>query len=661
MSQNITNYIGKISETIKDIESSISTINIGNIGENEDSLVYKETYEKIKSLNDNTQNIISFLFDSVLIGEYLDKDIDKQLKQIRNNLTYTHQLEKEILPNEDKYKTILAFINSLKDKTNEIQGVIKHYLLFIEDVKTIVSNPEKDEIFILLKNKYQSNNDSEVLKLFTLNLFLCFSDILFTEKQDCYQDITFIKRNLPKEEDTSSNLISENQVGKLKSQVEKMNKKASFLLFKWCKRAELSGFSMLKEDKINEYKSEISAFGEDWESLVTYIENHHYKEDEKHLFVEKIKESYIKIEDKELKNFTCQDIYSYIKYHKEIDKKIDKLDEIISILDKRRFCTTDNYDKNIRTIIYNYARNNRFSLFTETCDNREDLQKEYNKIDNKDNRNYFLQYKFIDKSIELLNAELSEKNENITIDQIEEIEKYLKEIEPEYETYKTNIEWILEHIYFIYRVSFDECIIDDIFIYSSFLLPLDNRKSKDGFEKISDGFRNLKNQLPLLRKMSLFKDELLQFDEKIEKHDTKTIELMGLFSAIIAFVMGSIPTFQYLKNIFDVGIFFIVFATSLISFLLVLLFITRRIKVNKEQKWWESPIVYFLFFYIAMIIIAYVLSCFNPKDNERKTTTLQQTEKTIIEEKITSNKTVDTLKQSKITKKHTTSTKDSLK
>ena len=182
----------------------------------------------------------------------------------------------------------------------------------------------------------------------------------------------------------------------------------------------------------------------------------------------------------------------------------------------------------------------------------------------------------------------------------------------------------------------------------------------------------LKSQIEPLKRIVQFNDELTQFDkkvkddltkfdEKIEKRDTKTIELMGLFTAIIAFVIGSIPTFQYLKNIFDVGIFFVVFATSLISFLLVLLFITGRIKVNKEQKWWESPIVYFLFFYIAMIIIAYVLSCFNPKDNERKTTTLQQTEKTIIEEKITSNKTVDTLKQSKITKKHTTSTKDSLK
>ena len=596
------------------------------------------------------------MFDSVLIGEYLDKEIDKQLEWIRNNLTYTEQLENEILPNKDKYKAILLLLNSLKTKTNEIQNIINYYLLFSEDIKIIINNPEKDEIFILSKSKYQSVNDSETLKLFTLNLFLCFSDILFTEKQDCYQEITYVKELLSEKRFLNLNL---------NPQIEKMKKKASFLLFKWCKRAELRGFSMLKEDKIKEYKEDINDFGGKWKDWVTYIENHHYKEDEKHLFVEKIKESYIKIEDKELKNFTCQDIYSYIKYHKEIDKKIDKLDEIISILDKRRFCTTDNYDKNIRTIIYNYARNNRFSLFTETCDNREDLQKEYNKIDNKDNRNYFLQYKFIDKSIELLNAELNEKNENITIEQVEEIEKYLEDIEPEYKTYKTNIEWILEHIYFIYRVSFKECIIDDIFIYSSFLLPLDNRKSKDRFEKITDDFRELKSQLPLFRKMAEFnvdvskvKEELFQFDEKIEKHDTKTIELMGLFSAIIAFIMASIPTFKYMENIYDVGIFFIVFATSLISFLLVLLFITGRIKVNKEQEWWKSPILYF---YLGMIFIAIALSYFKPKDDNHKITTLQQTEKTVIDEKITSNKTVDTLKQSKITKKHTTSTKDSLK
>ena len=641
MSQNITNYIGKISETINEIKSSISTIlaNIENIGENEDPSVYKETCEKIKSLNDNAQNIISFLFDSVLKGEYLNKDIDKQLEQIRNNLTYTEQLENKIPPNKDKYKTILSLIEPLKNKTSEIQNIINYYLLFIEDVKTIVSNPEKDEIFILLKNKYQSNNDSEVLKLFTLNLFLCFYDILLSENQDWYQEVTSIKRSLP-EDDDASNLG-------LGSQVKRMNKKASFLLFKWCKRAELSGFSMLKENKIKEYKDDVNNFGDKWKDWVTYIENHYYKEEEKSLFVKKLKEAYLKIEDKEFKDFTCQDIHLYIKYHKDINKNTSKLDKIISYLKDWKKKGTDDYEKNIRNIIYNYALNNRFSLFTKTCKSREKLYEEYEEIEEKDNKNYFIQYKLIDKSIELLKAKLNEKNNTITIEQIEEIENYLDKIEPDYKTYKTNIEWILEHIYFIYRVSFKECIIDDIFIYSSFLLPLGNRKSKEDYERINDDFRVLKSQIDPLKR-------IVQFDEKIEKRDTKTIELMGLFSAIIAFIMASIPTFKYMKDIYDVGIFFIVFATSLISFLLVLLLIIRKTRIN--IRFW-CQLILIVIFYIAMIKFTIYLS--DKKDNA--ITFQQQSENTIIEEKITSNKTVDTLKQSKITKKHTTSTKDSIR
>ena len=637
MNQNIINNVLK---TCNDIDKGIKSKDF--------------TLDKVSDFIPLTNKIITSLFDSILIGEFVSELTNEQIQKIKESLDFLADIEIKLSENSNIEKTAEEGFNKFKEQIQEIQNILNYYFLFSEDIQIILQNPEKDEIFTPSKGKYQSDKDSDILKLFSLNLSLCFSDFLFTEKQSYYQEIVSIKDNL-------ITLLSNSSIPILTEQIEKMNKKATFLLFKWCKRAELSGFSMLKENKIKEYKDNINNFGDKWKDWVTYIENHHYKEDEKYLFVEKIKESYIKIEDKGLKNFTCQDIYSYIKYHKEIDKKIDKLDEIISILDKRRFCTTDNYDKNIRTIIYNYARNNRFSLFTETCDNREDLQKEYNKIDNKDNRNYFLQYKFIDKSIELLNAELSEKNENITIDQIEEIEKYLKEIEPEYETYKTNIEWILEHIYFIYRVSFDECIIDDIFIYSSFLLPLDNRKSKDGFEKVSDKLRELKSQLPLFRKMAEFngdvskvKEELFQFDEKIEKHDTKTIELMGLFSAIIAFVMGSIPTFQYMKNIYDVGIFFVAFATSLISFLLVLLLITRKTRINR-RFWYQLILI--VIFYIAMIVFTTYLS--NKKDT---TQTIQlQTEKTVIEEKITSNKTVDTLKQSKITKEHTTSTKDSLK
>ena len=651
MNQNTTNHIGKFIYFTKQIESFIS-----NLLETKDSMISQENYNKIYEYNREAENIISSLFDSVLSGEYiyLSSEINyngnyEQLKKARTFLTYTEEIENT--PN--KQHPFLLLINSFKDRFVEISKIIKYYVLFLEDIKTIISNLEKDEIFILSKSKYQSVNDSETLKLFTLNLFLCFSDILFTEKQDCYQEITSIKELLSEERFSNLNL---------NPQIEKMKKKATFLLFKWCKRAKLSGISLFKEDKIKEYKDDINNFGKNWKNWVTHIENHYYKEEEKSLFVNKIQNLYAKIKDENFENFTCQDIHLYIKFYKDIDKNIDNLDKINIFLKKRIEDSTDDYEKNIRTIIYNYARNNRFSLFTETCDNRDNLQKEYNKIDNKDNKNYFLQYKFINKSIKLLNAELNEKNENITIDQIEKIEKYLKEIESEYETYKTNIEWILEHIYFIYRVSLEECIIDDIFIYSSFLLPLDNRKSKKDYEKIVDSFRELKSQLPLFRRIAIFntkisekvKEEVTQFDEKIEKRDAKTIELMGLFTAIIAFAMGSIPTFQYLKDIYDVGIFFIVFATSLISFLLVLLLIIRKTRIN---KFFGLQLVSIVVFFIAMIKFTIYLS--DKKDNA--ITFKQQSENTIIEEKITSNKTIDTLKQSKITKKQTNSTKDSLK
>lgn len=627
-----------------------------NCNEIEKGIKSKEfTLDKVSEFIPLTDKSITFLFDSILIGEFISESINGQIQNIRDSLDFLAEIESKLSENPDIDDITKGGVNKFKDQIQEIQNILSYYLLFSEDIQIILQNPEKDEIFTPSKAKYQSEKDSDILKLFSLNLSLCFSDFLFSEKQSYYQEIVSIKDNL-------TTLLSNSSIPILTEQIVKMNKKATFLLFKWCKRAKLSGISLFKEDKIKEYKNEIDSFGTKWKKWVTYIENHYYKEEEKSLFVNKIQNLYAKIKDENFENFSCQDIHLYIKFYKDIDKNIDNLDIINIFLKKRIEDSTDDYEKNIRTIIYNYARNNRFSLFTETCDNRDNLQKEYNKIDNKDNKNYFLQYKFINKSIELLNAELNEKNENITIDQIEKIEKYLKEIESEYEIYKTNIEWILEHIYFIYRVSLEECIIDDIFIYSSFLLPLDNRKSKKDYEKIVDSFRELKSQLPLFRRIAIFntkisekvKEEVTQFDEKIEKRDAKTIELMGLFTAIIAFVMGSIPTFQYLKNIYDVGIFFIVFATSLISFLLVLLLIIRKTRIN---KFFWLQLVLIVVFFTAMIKFTIYLS--DKKDNA--ITFQQQSENTIIEEKITSNKTIDTLKQSKITKKQTTSTKDSLK
>lgn len=643
MNQNTTNsYISKSLDIAKDIDKKLRAEDfdiINNIG----------------SFISSVEEIISYLFNSILIGEFITDTNFENLNSSEEGLDFSViknidllSIENILANNKEISDLTRSNIEIFKKRIIQINSIIFDlYIPFVKDVRVILKNQETD-IVITSSYKYQiTNNDDYVLKIFFLNIYLCLIDILFNETQYCFDKISSIK-------DEISSIQTNYELRFLKNQVIKIKKKATFLLFKWCKRAKLSGISLYIDKGVESYERELNKYGDDWNSIIKYINNHYYndKDKNKKYFERELKKSFADIKDKNFEEFSCREIHLYIKYYKDIDKNLEKLDDIILFLEEwKEEEKINNEEKNIRTIIYNYALNNRFSLFTKTCKSKEKLYEEYEKIEEKDNKNYFPQYKLIDKSIQLLKAELNEKNNTITIEQIEEIENYLNKIEPAYKTYKTNIEWILEHIYFIYRVSFDECIIDDIFIYSSFLLPLDNRKSKEDYKRINDDFRVLKSQIDPLKR-------IVQFDEKIEKRDTKTIELMGLFTAIIAFVIGSIPTFQYLKNIFDVGIFFVVFATSLISFLLVLLFITGRIKVNKEQKWWKSPILYF---YLGMFLIAIVLSYFNPKDNDRKTTTLKQTEKTVIEEKITSNKAVDTLKQSKITKEHTTSSKDSLK
>ncbi len=643
MNQNTTNsYISKSLDIAKDIDKKLRAEDfdiINNIG----------------SFISSVEEIISYLFNSILIGEFITDTNFENLNSSEEGLDFSViknidllSIENILANNKEISDLTRSNIEIFKKRIIQINSIIFDlYIPFVKDVRVILKNQETD-IVITSSYKYQiTNNDDYVLKIFFLNIYLCLIDILFNETQYCFDKISSIK-------DEISSIQTNYELRFLKNQVIKIKKKATFLLFKWCKRAKLSGISLYIDKGVESYERELNKYGDDWNSIIKYINNHYYndKDKNKKYFERELKKSFADIKDKNFEEFSCREIHLYIKYYKDIDKNLEKLDDIILFLEEwKEEEKINNEEKNIRTIIYNYALNNRFSLFTKTCKSKEKLYEEYEKIEEKDNKNYFPQYKLIDKSIQLLKAELNEKNNTITIEQIEEIENYLNKIEPAYKTYKTNIEWILEHIYFIYRVSFDECIIDDIFIYSSFLLPLDNRKSKEDYKRINDDFRVLKSQIDPLKR-------IVQFDEKIEKRDTKTIELMGLFTAIIAFVIGSIPTFQYLKNIFDVGIFFVVFATSLISFLLVLLFITGRIKVNKEQKWWKSPILYF---YLGMFLIAIVLSYFNPKDNDRKTTTLKQTEKTVIEEKITSNKAVDTLKQSKITKEYTTSSKDSLK
>jgi len=280
-----------------------------NCNEIEKGIKSKEfTLDKVSEFIPLTDKSITFLFDSILIGEFISESINGQIQNIRDSLDFLAEIESKLSENPDIDDITKGGVNKFKDQIQEIQNILSYYLLFSEDIQIILQNPEKDEIFTPSKAKYQSEKDSDILKLFSLNLSLCFSDFLFSEKQSYYQEIVSIKDNL-------TTLLSNSSIPILTEQIVKMNKKATFLLFKWCKRAKLSGISLFKEDKIKEYKNEIDSFGTKWKKWVTYIENHYYKEEEKSLFVNKIQNLYAKIKDENFENFSCQDIHLYIKFN----------------------------------------------------------------------------------------------------------------------------------------------------------------------------------------------------------------------------------------------------------------------------------------------------------------------------------------------------------
>ena len=208
-----------------------------------------------------TDRIIISLFDSILIGEFVSESINEQIQNIKDSLDFLAEIESKLSQNPNINNITKGEVNKFKDQIQEIQNILSYYLLFSEDIQIILQNPEKDEIFNPSKAKYQSDKDSDILRLFSLNLSLCFLDFLFTEKQSYYQEIVSIK-------DSLTTLLENSSIPILTKQIEKMNKKASFLLFKWCKRAELSDISLFNEDKINEYK-------DNFKDIITYIENHY--------------------------------------------------------------------------------------------------------------------------------------------------------------------------------------------------------------------------------------------------------------------------------------------------------------------------------------------------------------------------------------------------
>ena len=323
------------------------------------------------------------------------------------------------------------------------------------------------------------------------------------------------------------------------------------------------------------------------------------------------------------------------KYTTEINK------EVISL-----------FDKSALVIMKNYMLNNEFSIFLEnkkiTLDEIDEKLESIKSIQHETSiRNYFPFLKYSLFLVDRLNSEFKQKEFNYS--QVCLLKEKFSEILKE--TYDC-LEWCKDRNFLAFQLPSEECVQEvqfengsiNLFLSTSFVLPINYEKLQLELSELTRKEAKFQTLVEVNENLEVQKKSIYKLRESVEKNDRRSIEILGIFSAIVLFSSGSIQIFS-IENLTmnDALTFMLVFAYSLVLFIFLIWLITRE---NIK----ELTIVHKLFF-IGLSITS-VLALFFVWNSNKSNQTL---EKSIIHNTTISTKdslvSRDTLNIIKITTK----------
>lgn len=514
---------------------------ISKVRENSNNIVSNES-----DIICNLELIIKTIFDSISKGKYV-----RYRKEIQEALYKVIQ-EEDIDDNLYESKYIIS-----------ICEICKLYDLFIEEYYHFIGNPNT-----YIKKPY-SYKDNDIILLFNYYIEIEIIDIHFSDNKYTYDRLQSIGVNI-------NNITNENFLYDYK---EKILKKINFLIYKWIKRAELNDIKIDDVDFGNIDKLP------EWSEEINYIKDH-YTGNEGN-----IKTKIKLLSNKEIKDYTAKEFHLSIKYYKDICPDLDKLKYIVDTIKDKKDKNTE--DKRAWNIIYDYAKNNYFSLFVEECEEKDSILEEYERIKS-NTKNYFAQYKVLDRIIQIINQGIHNNKDKESINSMYDF--FEKKLELIYQEYRSNTLWSLEYSGVIFCLPYEESKINDIYFHSGFMLPPSNIEAKNIYDKIEREYEALniiiKSLHQIIPRIEELKETESKIEGKIKKTEIKSIEIVSLFTAVISFIIGGIQGFGFVNNIYAALAFVSMFSISLISFLLVLLLITRHDESILKKHWIPISVVY---------------------------------------------------------------------
>ncbi len=302
-----------------------------------------------------------------------------------------------------------------------------------------------------------------------------------------------------------------------------------------------------------------------------------------------------------------------MRYYTKVERHENQIDNLIKQFDdfakKQKTKDTTLFDSYALNTISNYMYNCRFSFLTSTAKfSFERLVDEMRKIENIQSSTGIKDYHPYQKTVEFLKGfirkEISSKKDiNLITEHKSLYNKTLKELQ---ETYQ----WCKKTQFYPFQLCYDECLdkITDlkmeVFTPSSFCRPIDYVK----LDEIIERFRT--DSMTLDSEILLYKEELeiLELKNSIEKNKKSYIEILGIFTGLITFLIGCVTIFTNVENP-KVSLFEKIEHVSLLGIIVLLLinggyFLTSEVKC-KSIKFWFFLITSIL--YIFVLVKTYIL------------------------------------------------------
>lgn len=563
--------------------------------------IKEESEKEIIGKIDNCVNKIYHFFNfSIISGEFIDdENYIKTIQEIKDVLSLI-QSSIEIDDEQIQDNLVNTFLNLFaKPLNNSLKDI--HFLYLRYERKILINNT--DVILFDAVSKYENilnNSDLSVILRFNIKLTDIDRDLSVNKK--LLSDLLIIRKEL--------------EISKIKNEyIQILSDKCCFLIRKILYR--------FKQDSQTSY---LYAFDfQDKELTLEDVKSGVFKEfdlmTKKHYSIDNFELNVSEINtihEKKLmsKSLNCIDYHKLTKFYKDKNKNYTQvsnllkefIDKFKQELDSEKL---SKFDKRALQIILNYLHNNKFSIYLEQENlDLNKVEKVLSKITHLQLetgiKNYFPYLKtcnFIANLLEnIFKKELKIDDYDKVSNLIGKLNYYLKEA-------YNGFEWCKDRNFMAFQLPKKESYLQEldhpVFLNSTFVLPINFEKTEIELKELSRTLGKFNTLLEVHQNMKIEKEIILNLKLDVEKSERKSIEILGVFSAIVLFTSGSLQIFSIDGMTTKDGLkFMLVFSYSIVLFVFLIWLISRDSlkSLTKIHKFFGVGLLF-----ISIISFGYVL------------------------------------------------------